>query len=98
MGKRKVTILDTAVRAVAEVSLFIEGKGLLETAKRFADRAFAFFDNLVDDQLLHRPCGYLSWRALNYRCASFKKKHTVAYLDLSTEIVICEFALTKLLV
>lgn len=97
MGKRKVTILDKAVETIAEISLFIEGKGLPETAKKFVDEAFAFFENLADDQLVHRPCGYLSWRMLNYRCATFRKKYTVAYLDLSHEIIVCEFALTKLL-
>ena len=40
MGKRKVTILDTAVNAVAKVSFFIEAKGLPETAKRFVNDAF----------------------------------------------------------
>jgi hypothetical protein len=29
MGKRKVTILDTASDAVAEAAFFVEGKGLL---------------------------------------------------------------------
>ena len=50
MGKRKVTILDTAVKAVAEASFFIEGKGLPETAKKFVDDAFAFFEKLSDDK------------------------------------------------
>jgi len=30
VGKRKVTILDTAVESVAKVALFIEGKGMPE--------------------------------------------------------------------
>lgn len=44
MGKRKVTILDADVNVVAQVSFFIEGKGLTQTAKRFVDDAFSFFD------------------------------------------------------
>lgn len=98
MGKRKVTILDAAVEAIAKVSLFIEAEGLPETAKRFVDDAFAFFNELSDERLLHRPCRYLPWQKLMYRCVNFRKKYVVAYLELSSEIVICEFALAKLLV
>ncbi|QEH41283.1 hypothetical protein [Chitinophaga sp. XS-30] len=98
MGKRKVTILDTAVEAVAKVSLFIEGKGLPETAKRFVDEVFLFFDKLSDERLVHRACQHTPWKKLTYRCATFRKKYTVAYLEHSTEIVICEFVPTKLLV
>ena len=32
-----------------------------------------------------------------YRCANFKKKFVVAYLDLGDEILICDFAIQKLL-
>ena len=98
MGKRKVTILDTAVESVAKVALFIEGKGMPETAKRFVDNAFAFFDELSNERLVHRPCRHLQWKKLTYRCATFRKKYTVAYLEHSKEIIICEFALTKLVI
>jgi hypothetical protein len=43
MGQRKITILDTAVNVIAEVSFFIEGKGLAQTSKKFVDETFAFF-------------------------------------------------------
>lgn len=97
MGKRKITILDTAVNAVAKVSFFIEEKGLSETAKRFVDDVFVFFDKLADERIVHRPCTYPAWRKLTYKCATFRKKYTVAYLEHSTEIVICEFTPAKLL-
>lgn len=47
MGKRKVTILETAVEAVAEIAFFIEGKGLPATAKKFVDSAFQFLKNYL---------------------------------------------------
>ena len=56
MGKRKVTILEPAVEEVAQVALYIEGEGLPETAKKFVDDAFAFFESLSDERLVHRPC------------------------------------------
>ncbi|HVY73934.1 MAG TPA: type II toxin-antitoxin system RelE/ParE family toxin [Puia sp.] len=98
MVKREVTILDAAVEAVANIALFIEGKGLPETAKRFVDEVFSFFHQLADEQIVHRPCRYAPWRKLTYRCATFRKKYLVAYLELGSEVIVCEFALAKLLV
>ena len=37
MGKRKINILQEAATAVAEISFFIESKGMPETAKKFVD-------------------------------------------------------------
>ena len=43
MGKRKVSILETAAEVVADIALFIETRGLPQTAKKFVDEAFCFF-------------------------------------------------------
>ncbi|HEY0262240.1 MAG TPA: type II toxin-antitoxin system RelE/ParE family toxin, partial [Chitinophagales bacterium] len=93
MGKRKVVILDAAAKRVAEIAMFIEGEGLPQTAKKFVDDAFEFFEILSSETITHRPCKYLLWSLLNYRCANFRKKYVVSYLDNSDEIVICDFAL-----
>lgn len=98
MVKREVTILNAAAEAVASIAFFIEGKGLPETSKRFVDEAFSFFHQLSDDQVIHRPCSYPPWRKLTYRCATFRKKYLIAYLELDSEVIVCEFALAKLLV
>ncbi|MBS4063890.1 MAG: hypothetical protein KGZ74_04990 [Chitinophagaceae bacterium] len=96
MGKRKVTILDTAADAVAEVAFFVEAKGMPQTAKKFVTEAFDFFESLSDERMEHRQCSYPLWKSLNYRCVSYRK-YTVAYLYFSNEIVICEFVPSKLL-
>ncbi len=95
MGSRKVTILDATVDEVARIAFFIEAKGLPVTAKKFVDDAFRFFDKLSSEKIVHRPCKYLPWLVLNYRCANFRKKYIVAYLENSKEIVICDFILQK---
>lgn len=95
MGKRKVTILESASEGVAHVAYFIEGEGLPQTAKKFVDDAFDFFEHLSDDRFVHRPCKYAVWQLLNYRCANFRKKYIVAYLDNTDEIIICDFVLQK---
>jgi hypothetical protein len=97
MGQRKVTILDPATEEVASIALYIEGVGMPHTAKKFVNEVFHFFDSLSDDRIVHRPCKYLSWNLLNYRCANFRKKYVVAYLENTDEIIICDFALQKLL-
>ena len=97
MGKRKVSILEPAATAVAEIAWFIENKGLPQTAKKFVDEAFEFFNKLSDDRAEHRSCGYNQWKNLNYRCVTYKKKYVIAYLSQENEIIICEFVSSKLL-
>ncbi len=97
MGKRKVSSLDHASASVAEIAFFIESKGLPQTAKKFVDEAFKFFEKLSNEILEYRPCPYEVWRSLKYRCVTYKKKYVVAYLSLEDEVVICEFVSAKLL-
>lgn len=97
MAQRKITILDKAIEEVAHVGYFIEGKGLPETAKSFVDATFSFFKKLGDSRIVHKPCIFSNWKKSGYRCAIFKKKFVVAYLDLKDEVIICDFALQKIL-
>lgn len=46
MVKRKVTILEPAAIAVAEIAFFIECKGMPQTAKKFVHETFIFFEKL----------------------------------------------------
>ena len=97
MGKRKVTILDPATEEVAKIAFFIESEGLHQTAKKFVTEAFDFFASLSDERVIHHPCKHQVWNLLNYRCVNFRKKYVVAYLYNTDEIIICDFALQKLL-
>lgn len=97
MGKRKVSILEPAATAVAEIAFFIESEGLPQTAKKFVDDAFLFFEKLSDERIEHKPCSHRRWKDLGYRCVPYKKKYVVAYLSQEKEIVICDFVSAKLL-
>ena len=97
MGKRKISILEPAATAVAEIAWFIETKGLPLTAKKFVSEAFLFFQHLSDEQFVNRPCNYSRWKQLDYRGVAYKKKYVVAYLSQEKEIVICDFVPAKLL-
>lgn len=98
MAQREVTILDKAVEELAYIAYFIEGKGLPEISKKFVDDVFSFFRKLGDTRIKHKPCRFRIWKEEGYRCANFKKKYVVAYLDLEKEVVICDFAVHKLLI
>ncbi|MBP6431783.1 MAG: hypothetical protein KA319_08455 [Ferruginibacter sp.] len=97
MGKRQISILEIAAVAVAEVSFFIESKGLPTTAKKFVDNAYTFFETLVDDRIEYRKCTYKKWRQLGYNCITYNKKYVVAFISLAHEIIICDFVVAKLL-
>ena len=97
MGKRKVSILEPAAEAVADIAFFIAGKGLPVTAKKFVDGAFIFFEKLADERVVYKPCNYNNaWKNLGYRCITYKK-YVIAYLSQPDEIVICDFAVAKIL-
>jgi hypothetical protein len=97
MVKRKVTILQTAATAVAEIAFFIESKGLPSTAKKFVDEAFSFFETLADNRVEHRKCNYKKWKDLDYRSIVYKKKYLVVFISASHKITICDFVLAKLI-
>ncbi len=97
MGKRKISILEPASPAVAEIAWFIENKGMPQTAKKFVDDVFLFFEKLSDERVIHKPCGYSRWKDLEYRCVPYKRKYVVAYLSQEKEIIICDFVASKLL-
>lgn len=50
MGKRKIIIGVSASRSIAEISFFIESKGMLATAEKFSDNVHNFFESLADDR------------------------------------------------
>ncbi len=97
MGKRKVTILDSAAEAIASVAFFIEGKGLPVTAKRFVDSVFLFLENVSNGMVVHRECKYDNeWKLFGYKCVSFNK-FVVVYLDQIDEIIVYDFVPAKML-
>jgi hypothetical protein len=97
-GTAKSKCLPKARDEIAYIAYFIESEGLPETAKKFVDDCILFFAGLSNPVIKHRLCLHLEWRAKGYRCANFRKKFVVAYIDAEDEITICDFALQKRLV
>jgi plasmid stabilization system protein ParE len=97
MAQRKVSVLDKARDEVAHIAYFIESKGMPDTAKKFVDECISFFEKLANPKVRHRPCLFIVWNIQGYRCAIFKKKFVIAFIDTEQEIIICDFAASKLL-
>jgi hypothetical protein len=97
MGKRKISILEPAATAVAEIAFFIESNGLPLTAKKFTNEVFDFFESLADERIEYRKCIYKKWQTLDYRCITYKRKYVVAFISGKDEIVICDFVAAKLI-
>jgi len=48
MGSRKIKVKQTAAENIAAISWYIESKGLLTSAEKFADEVYDFFLKLAD--------------------------------------------------
>ena len=89
-------IVFLTMLSLGEMAAFMPIAGSFCTfAGKFVDDAFAFFADLSDERIVHRPCKHPAWKALNLRCINFRKKYIVSYLDNKNEIIVCEFALQK---
>jgi hypothetical protein len=82
--------LSQQLKKLQESPCTLKEKDFPRLLKRFVDDAFAFFDSLSDDRIIHRPCKHPAWKALGLRCVNFRKKYVVSYLDNADEIIICE--------
>lgn len=95
MGKREITIKESVSDSVAEIAWFIESKGLIATAEKYADDIYDFFEKLADSRRTHAICRDPQRALLGYKCISYKKKYTVVFLETNKEIIICEFIAAK---
>ncbi len=95
MGFRKVTIRKGVAESIAQISWFLESEGLLATAEKFTDDLYDFIAKLGDKRKGYRPCRDPKKAFIGYKCITYKKKYTLVFLELNTEIIVCEFLLSK---
>lgn len=95
MGQRKITIKETVAESIAEVAWYIESKGLIATAEKFADDVYDFFVKLSDSRRRYALCRDPERALLGYKCISYKKKYTIVFLETDDELIICEFIPAK---
>jgi hypothetical protein len=68
---------------------------LLAAAEKFSDDVYDFIVKLADYRKGYRLCRDPERETMGYKCISYKKKYTIAFIELDSEIIICEFILSK---
>lgn len=97
MGFRKVIIRESAAYTIAEVSWYLESEGLLATAEKFSEEAYDFISKLGDGRKVYRTCRDPERSLMGYKCIPYRKKYTIVFIELKSEIIVCEFVLSKLI-
>ena len=98
MGKRKVVVRESIAKSIAQVSWFIESKGLVATAEKFSDDAYDFIGALADDRIVHAFCKEPLRHLIGQKCKTFRKKYTIVFFEEDEKITVCEFIPSKLIV
>lgn len=81
MGGRKIVIKQTAADSIASISWFIESKGLIATAEKFADNLYDYFMKIADDRKSHAVCRDPERALLGYKSVPYKKKYTIVFIE-----------------
>jgi len=97
VGKRKITIRESAAKSIAEIAWFVESKGMVTTAEKFSDDAYDFIEEFSNPMIKHSKCRDELRNALGLKCRIFRKKFTVVFLETDEEILVTEFKPSKLI-
>jgi hypothetical protein len=97
MGSRKIIIKQSVAESIAEVSWYLESEGFPATAEKFADDIYDFIKILGDNRKRYRTCREPQRILMGYKCISYKKKYTIVFIELGTEIIVCEFIPSKMI-
>jgi hypothetical protein len=97
MGRRKIIVKQTAADNIAAISWFIESKGLVATAEKFADNVYDYFTKIADVRKSYPLCRHSERALLGFKCVPYRKKYTIVFIETKREIMICEFISSKLI-
>lgn len=97
MGSRKISVEPAAAENIAAIALYIESKGMVATAEKFADDVYDCITRLADKRKSYHVCKEPSRLALGYKCVPYKKKYTIVFIESEDELIICEFISSKLI-
>lgn len=97
MGRRKIIIKQSVAENIAAIAWYIESKGMIATAEKFADQVYNYFQKLADTRKSYAICRDDKRASLGYKCIPYKKKYTIAFIESESEIIICEFVSSKLI-
>lgn len=97
MGSRKVVVKQSAAENIAAIAWYIESRGMLATAEKFADDIYDYFLKLADSRKSYTVCREPARASLGYKCISYKRKYTIVFIESDKEIIVCEFISSKTL-
>lgn len=97
MGSRKIIIKQSVAESIAAIAWYIESKGFVATGEKFTDKVYDYFERLADTRKSYAICRNAKRASLGYKCISYRKKYTIAFIESETEIIICEFVSSKLI-
>ncbi|MCF2488751.1 hypothetical protein [Dyadobacter sp. CY347] len=97
MGLRKVVIRQSVSESIAAVALFIESKGLIQTADKFTDEVYDFILKLAHFERSFGTCRDPDRAFMGFKCIVYKKKYTIVFIETSDELNICEFIPSRLI-
>src|ERR1017187_2031447 len=95
MGSRKVIIKQTAADNIAAIAWYIESKGMIVTADKFADNVYDYFIKFADARKSYPVCREPQQAIIGFKCIPYKEKYTIVFIETDPEIIICEFISTK---
>ena len=81
--------------SIAAIAWYIESKGLVNTAEKFADSVYDFLIKLSDSRRNHAVCREPDRALVGYKCIPYKKKYTIVFLESEDELIVCEFILSQ---
>lgn len=97
MGKRKITIRREVAEEIANISYFIESKGLLETAEKFTKSIMNFIRALDFERIDYPICRDPDRANLGLKCLPFNKKYTIVFYQMEDEVIVTEFVASKMI-
>jgi len=75
----EVKYTSKAAENIAEIALYISGKGYPETAYKFMEQLYLFGNSLGFWAYKYQICRHPQFAQRNYRCAVFRKNYVFIY-------------------
>lgn len=97
MGSRRIVVKQSVAESIAAISWYLESKGMLATAEKFADDVYDYFQKIADTRKSYALCREPERAALGYKCVPYKKKYSIVLIESNKELIICEFISSKLI-
>jgi plasmid stabilization system protein ParE len=96
-SRRKVVIRESAADTIAAIAWYIESKGMIAAAEKFADEVYDYFISLADNRKSYHICREPSRAIVGHKCISYKKKYTIVFAESDDELIISEFISSKII-